>query len=74
MEILQNLMALFQAIIAFTAILSFLLVGFNALLNEKINPLKENQERMEKGIISTKEKLNKALITSGLIPRSLLCT
>ncbi len=36
-----------QVIIALTAVLSFLLLGFNALLSAKITPVKENQDRME---------------------------
>ena len=48
MEILMNLSPLFTAIIAFTAFVSFLLVGMNSILDAKITPIKENQVRMEK--------------------------
>ena len=48
MESLRNLNPLFTAIIAFTAVLSFLLIGMNSILDAKITPIKENQARMEK--------------------------
>ena len=48
MEILMNLSPLFTAIIAFTAFVSFLLVGMNSILDAKITPIKENQVRIEK--------------------------
>ena len=48
MESLRNLNPLFTAIIAFTAFMSFFLVGMNFLLDAKIAPIKESQARMEK--------------------------
>ena len=43
---MAELMPLFQAIVAIMAVLSFLLLGFNALLA----PLRKNQDRMESRI------------------------
>ena len=61
MESLRNLNPLFTAIIAFTAVLSFLLIGMNSILDAKITPIKENQARMEKRMDRMESKLDQLL-------------
>ena len=46
---IQDLVPIFTAIIALMSILSFLLVGVNALLSTKIEPLKKDIKRLEDG-------------------------
>ena len=61
MESLRNLSPLFTAIIAFTAVLSFLLVGMNSILDAKIAPIKENQARMEKQMEKRMDRMESKL-------------
>ena len=61
MEILMNLSPLFTAIIAFTAVLSFLLVGMNSILDAKITPIKENQVRIEKQMKERMDRMESKL-------------
>ena len=48
MKGLKDLSPLFTAGIFLIGFLAFLLAGFSALLNAKIDPLKANQTRLEK--------------------------
>ncbi len=48
-------------IIAICAVFSFLFVGFNALLNAKLAPLKENQDRFDAELKEIKSKLDQLL-------------
>ena len=55
----MDLTVLFSAGIFLIGFLSLLLVGFNTLLNDKIEPLKENQARLEsmiKQLLKDKDK------------------
>lgn len=54
MEALQDFSSLFQALIAFCAV--FTALGF--LFNVLLNPLKENQAKMEKDIHTVKKDID----------------
>ncbi|MCZ0932953.1 MAG: hypothetical protein OXJ52_07365 [Oligoflexia bacterium] len=54
MDKLKILTPLFQAIIAFTAVLSFLLVGFNTILNAKIKPMQEDIKTLKTDVTTLK--------------------
>ena len=47
--------------IFFIGFLALLLTGFNALLNAKIEPLKDNQVRMEKRMDGIESKLDQLI-------------
>lgn len=59
MEAIQYFLPLFIILISFCAIFTALGLLFNILLN----PVKENQARMEREIISIKEKLDKEIVS-----------
>ena len=54
MDKLKTLTPLFQAVIAFTAVLSFLLVGFNTILNAKIKPMQEDIKTLKTDVTTLK--------------------
>ena len=64
METLNAFVPLFTAGIFFIGFLALLLTGFNSLLNAKIEPLKENQTRLEKRMDSMEGKLDLLLAKS----------
>ena len=54
MDKLKILTPLFQAVIAFTAVLSFLLVGFNTILNAKVAPMQEDIKILKTDVATLK--------------------
>ena len=54
----QGLSLILGTIISLTAVLALLLTGFNSLLNAKIDPVKENQARIEKRIDGMEVKMD----------------
>ena len=68
MELISNLsplltlgIFLFSFGIFFIGFLSLLLVGFNSLLNAKIEPLKDNQSKLEAGQAKLEAKLDQLI-------------
>ena len=61
MELLAGFMPLLTAGIFFMAFLALLLSGTKAMLNASIDPVKENQARMEKRIDTLELKLDQVL-------------
>ncbi len=57
MEILSDVPVVLQTVVVVVITLSFLLVGFNSLLNAKIDPLKNNQKRMESEIKNNQKRM-----------------
>ena len=50
-----------MTIIAVCAVFSFLFIGFNALLNAKLAPLRENQDRLSARLDSLESKMDQLL-------------
>ena len=61
MELFNVFSAFFTAGIFLISFLALLLAGFNALLNSKIGPLKENQARFDAELKEIKSKLDQIL-------------
>jgi len=69
-EALQDFSSLFQALIAFCAV--FTALGF--LFNVLLNPVKENQAKMEKELDSVKKELTSVREDTSIIKKAVLKT
>jgi len=69
-EALQDFSSLFQALIAFCAV--FTALGF--LFNVLLNPVKENQAKMQKELDSVKKELTSVREDTSIIKKAVLKT